>query len=161
MASEMVRVEILSPRDRELVTILTPAERRAVLVQAGQQKATRLAGGNNDVTQQQQTTDYTGWEIATGFLAGNLFGPVTDGIDLDASVKLYQQRLQEALEEAFPGATVRVDYQDAEGVLPASLQTRVYSPSASYQDDLRNEIELVEDIRNQVWDYAEGWVVYV
>lgn len=113
------------------------------------------------MTQQTNVTDYSGWEITTGFLTGNLFGSETDGIDIDASVKLYRQRLQEAIEEAFPGATVQVDYQDAEGVLPSSLQTRIYPPMPAYQDDLREETSLVEDIRNQVWDYAEGWVVYI
>lgn len=108
----------------------------------------------------QQTTDYTGWEITTGFLSGNLFGSDTDGIDVDASVRAYQQRLQEAITEAFPGAIVRVDYQDGEGVLPSSLKTRIYSTDNAYQDDLSEEIGLVEDIRNQVWDYTEGWLVY-
>lgn len=97
-----------------------------------------------------QATTFAGWEITTGFLTGNLLGSETDGIDINASVRLYQQRLTEAVEEAFPGATVRVDYQDAEGVLPFSLQTKVYPPTATYQDELRDEIGMVEELRNAV-----------
>ena len=53
------------------------------------------------MTTMTQTTDYAGWEITTGFLTGNLFGSETDGVDIDASAKLYQQRLQDESYRAF------------------------------------------------------------
>ncbi len=75
---------------------------------------------------------YRGWAVQTGFLGGNLFAedPAMHGIDRNASIVRYAELCREALRREFPGAEVEVGYEiNAEGSLPAGLQTKIALPA--------------------------------
>lgn len=104
-------------------------------------------------------TDYTGWEIHTGFLGGNLLAADdAEEYDTAASCQAYSAALTAALQEAYPGATVRVDYQaDASGAVPATLETTVTTPDGdTYRPgDPGNGGRIADDVEQiggEVWE---------
>src|SRR5690606_35062618 len=107
--------------------------------------------------------EFEGWSISTGFLAGNLFAESGDDggtYDVDASAREYARMCQEALEKAYPGAEIEVDYQlNASGATPAPLQTSVTTPDGGdYRPGDYGEggriADHVEELCGRVW---ESW----
>jgi hypothetical protein len=89
-------------------------------------------------------------KITTGFLSGNLTGD--SDIDLDATAQNYADLLTEKLREAYPDAEIEVDWQDAEGVVPYSLQTSVDG------DTEHEEVAAIDSIAERVFEAGEFWV---
>ena len=103
-------------------------------------------------------TEYSGYHISTGFLAGNLLSNST-GIDVGGSAAEYARVLQDTLEHQFPGATVRVGFEMGEGSLPSSLKTQVYAPGAT--EPTAEEDGLVAQVdawAEEVWQHYD-WAV--
>lgn len=110
-------------------------------------------------------TDYTGWDIFTGFLGGNLLAADDAGeFDPAKSCQAYSTALEQALREAYPGATVRIEYQvNASGATPATLQTTVTTPDGdTYRpgdpDEGGRIADDVENIGAEVWERYD-WAV--
>lgn len=87
--------------------------------------------------------------IFTGFLVGNL------GLDEDCntcvpeSVQAYTNEVKAAIEAEYPGVEVDVDWQDASGSLPCTLETSVTGGTAGDESDA---IQLVNDIKQRVYE---------
>jgi hypothetical protein len=89
--------------------------------------------------------------ISTGFLSGNLIGSAEGDIDARAVSERYAQHLQDALEKAFPGVEIDVDWQDAYGVLPSTLKTRVEIEGEYDYAEADEIIRQVDDICDTVF----------
>lgn len=102
---------------------------------------------------------YDGWVIKTGFLEGNLFDS-TEGIDVHASSAKYAEECRKALAAEFPGAVIEIDYQEnAQGVPPCTLQTRVYPPGDQFSLEDGAEVDRVDYICGKVWENFDAWIV--
>lgn len=103
---------------------------------------------------------YDGWSISTGFLEGNLFSD-TNGIDVHASSAKYAETIREALEKEFPGAEIKVDYQEnTEGALPCTLETSAYHDDDEKEFAEANSIcEKVDQICSKAWEDFDSWIV--
>lgn len=84
------------------------------------------------------TEQYTGWEITTGFLDGNL-GEFAD------RAGSYAGYLRAAIEAAFPGATVRVDFQRGSGSTPLPYRTHVYDAAGKDHYSLADSVDRIAE----------------
>lgn len=106
-------------------------------------------------------TTYSDLEISTGFLSGNLFSDEA-GVDVYYSAERYADALAAALQAAYPGATIHVDWQDAVGSLPYGLQTHVRCGGDNEETDLELEriAEGVDYLCAEVWEDG-AWIVEI
>jgi hypothetical protein len=102
--------------------------------------------------------------IQTGFLSGNLFDGWSEDemaqIEAGPSVHLFAELLEKEVRRWWPDvADIRVHFEDASGIIPASCSTRAWTDN----DDLRAEDETVEAIDQIQADLYESqaWQVYV
>lgn len=125
-------------------------------------------GPKSERWEEHTMTNFEGYAISTGFLAGNLFGDMTwaeKPVDEDESAHKYAEMIEDALKRSFPGATVEVQYQlNASGALPVTLETSVTTPDGGIYragdfGEAAMEAERVDTICGEVWE-AWDWVVY-
>lgn len=106
-------------------------------------------------------TVMTPYNIKYGFLTGNLFGGWSseeiETLDAAASIRRYADLVEAAILAAFPGSTVEVDWQDAEGILPHNLRPFVCDPADPDHDNWRLTEE-VERLASDIYE-TQDWQV--
>lgn len=94
-------------------------------------------------------------KITTGFLTGNVIVDDTN-LDVPATAAEYARLLTMSIQNAYPRANVSVDWQDAGGCVPHSLQTAVHG-APDYKQELVI-IDHVESIKNSVFSDGKFYI---
>lgn len=90
--------------------------------------------------------------IFAGFLSGNLDLGADCSTDVPASIQAYADACKTALEAEYPGAEVEIDWQDASGSLPGTLEPSITGGSIGDQADAEH---VVRDVMQRVYEQGE------
>lgn len=88
-----------------------------------------------------------------GIMVGDLFADDDETVDVDASVRQYAEHVEAALKARYGDIAVEWDSQNATGVVPYGLKTRVNGETD------HPEVEAVNILIGEVWQGWE-WAVY-